>query len=167
MDIDPSWISSSLLAVIGALLIAIGVLALLLIESKRARARMEATLEASVARHKALLREHRDNLAVIDDKHQARLAEQAKDHTQELEGMLGILAIADIDRDEALKDTAQTTQRNNTLKGQLDEIRALMESWATGQDDTAKAIRHHLSRTLNQTAGTQFSVTLHPMPAGH
>jgi len=161
MDIDPSWISSSLLAVIGALLIAIGVLALLLIESKRARARMEATLEASVARHKALLREHRDNLAVIDDKHQARLAEQAKDHTQELEGMLGILAIADIDRDEALKDTAQTTQRNNTLKGQL------MESWATGQDDTAKAIRHHLSRTLNQTAGTQFSVTLHPMPAGH
>ena len=152
MDIDPSWISSSMLAMIGALLIAIGVLALLLIESKRARARMEATLEASVARHKALLREHRDNLAVIDDKHQARLAKQAKDHTQELEGMLGILALSDIDRDEALKETTQTIQLNNTLRDQLDETRVLMESWATGNDDTARAIRHHLSRTLNLTA---------------
>lgn len=167
MNIDPSWISTAFLFVIGALLIAIGVLALLLIESKKARSRTEATLEASVARHKATLREHRDELVVIDDDHQAQLVELARVHNQDLEGMRGILAIADIDRDEALKNAAQTTQRNNTLKGQLEEIRALMESWATGQDDTAKAIRHHLSRTLNQTAGTQFSVTLHPMPAGH
>lgn len=55
MNIDPNWITSILLFVIGAFLIATCVLALLLIEGKRAKARIEATLETSVARHKVLL----------------------------------------------------------------------------------------------------------------
>ena len=48
MNIDPNWITSILLFVIGAFLIAICVLALLLIESKRAKARIEATLETGI-----------------------------------------------------------------------------------------------------------------------
>ena len=67
MNIDPNWITSILLFVIGAFLIATCVLALLLIEGKRAKARIEATLETSVARHKVLLQEHRAEIDVIGD----------------------------------------------------------------------------------------------------
>ncbi|MFG4406965.1 hypothetical protein, partial [Pseudomonas aeruginosa] len=97
MNIDPNWITSILLFVIGAFLIAICVLALLLIESKRAKARIEATLETSVARHKALLQEHRAEIEVIEDQHQVQLAKLAMTHSQELDGMRGILAISDVD----------------------------------------------------------------------
>lgn len=70
---DPSWISSCLLFVIGALLIANALLVLLLIEGKKARSRIEATLEASVARQKTLLREHRDEVEVIEQQHLEKL----------------------------------------------------------------------------------------------
>ncbi|WP_313281824.1 hypothetical protein [Stutzerimonas balearica] len=62
-----------MLFVIGALLIANALLVLLLIEGKKARSRIEATLEASVARQKTLLREHRDEVEVIEQQHLEKL----------------------------------------------------------------------------------------------
>jgi hypothetical protein len=144
LNIDPNWISSILLFVIGAFLIATCVLALLLIESKRAKARIEATLDASVARHKALLQEHRAEIEVIEDQHQVQLAKLAMTHSQELDGMRGILAISDLDRDEALRNTDAAKRHAALLRNQLDEIHVFLESCSAGTDETAMAIRHRL-----------------------
>ena len=129
---------------IGAFLIAICVLALLLIESKRAKARIEATLEASVARHKALLQEHRTEIEKIEDQHQVQLAKLAMTHSQELDGMRGILAISDLDRDEALRNTDAAKRHAALLRNQLDEIHVFLESCSAGTDETSMAIRHRL-----------------------
>ncbi|HBO1669572.1 TPA: hypothetical protein L4F79_005939 [Pseudomonas aeruginosa] len=144
MNIDPNWITSILLFVIGAFLIAICVLALLLIESKRAKARIEATLETSVARHKVLLQEHRAEIEVIEDQHQVQLAKLAMTHSQELDGMRGILAISDLDRDEALRNTDAAKRHAALLRNQLDEIHVFLESCSAGTDETSMAIRHRL-----------------------
>ena len=144
MNIDPNWTSSILLFVIGAFLIATCVLALLLVESKRAKARIEATLEASVARHKVLLQEHRAEIEVIENQHQVQLAKLAMSHSQELDCMRGILAIADHDRDEALSAVSSAQEHSKLMQGRIDQISALMESWATGRDETATAVRHAL-----------------------
>lgn len=92
---DPSWISSCLLFVIGALLIANALLVLLLIDGKKARSRIEATLEASVARQKALLREHRDDAEVVEHQHLEKLAATERNHHYEMDNLRGVLSIAD------------------------------------------------------------------------
>lgn len=129
---------------IGAFLIATCVLALLLIESKRAKARIEATLDASVARHKVLLQEHRAEIEVIENQHQVQLAKLAMSHSQELDGMRGILAISDLDRDEALRNTDAAKRHAALLRNQLDEIHVFLESCSAGTDETSMAIRHRL-----------------------
>ena len=143
-NIDPSWISSCLLFVIGALLVANALLALLLIEGKKARSRIEATLEASVARHKAILQEQRAEIEVIQDQHQRQLAEMAKMHSQEQDCMRDILAIADQDRDEALSAASRAQEHRKLMQNRIDEITVLIESWAAGSDETAAAVRYAL-----------------------
>jgi hypothetical protein len=144
MNIDPSWISSSLLAMIGALLIVTCVLALLLIDGKTIRTRIEATLASSVARHKVVLREHRTEIEMIEAQHQVQLANLVMTHSQELDGMRGILAISDLSRDEALRNTDAAIKQAALLRNQLDEIHVFMESCSAGTDETALAVRHQL-----------------------
>lgn len=103
INIAPVWISSSLLFVIGALLIVTGVLVVLLIESKKSRAQVAAILDASVARQKVLLQEHRAETEEIKNHYLVKMASAAKDHRYELENLRVILSIAEQDRDEALK----------------------------------------------------------------
>lgn len=144
LNIDPSWINSSLLFVIGVLLIVAVVLVLLLIEAKRAKARIEATLEGSVARHKVLLQEHRAEIEVIEHKHLEKLAEIAKAHHYEMETLRGILAISDLDRDEALNAASKAQEHGELMQNRIDQITALISSWATGNDETAASVRHAL-----------------------
>lgn len=143
-NIDPIWISSCLLFVIGALLVANALLALLLIEGKKARSRIEATLEASVARQKALLREHRDEVEVIEQQHLEKLAATERNHHYEMDNLRGILSIADQDRDEALSAVSKAQARSKSMQSRIDQLNVLMESWAAGTDETAAAVRHAL-----------------------
>lgn len=141
---DPSWISSCLLFVIGALLIANALLVLLLIEGKKARSRIEATLETSVARQKALLREHRDEVEVIEQQYLEKLTAIERNHHYEMDNLRGILSIADQDRDEALGAMARAQERGKSMQNRIDQLNVLMESWAAGTDETAAAVRHAL-----------------------
>lgn len=110
INIAPIWISSSLLFVIGALLIGTGVLVLLLIESKKARAQVAAALDASVARQKALIQEHRAEIEEINKQNLVKMAAVSKNHHYELENLRVILSIANQDLDEALKAASKATQ---------------------------------------------------------
>jgi hypothetical protein len=104
-------------------------------------------LEASIARHKASLREHREECVEIENRHKATLEKLSKAHKRELDDMLEILGLADLDRDESLKRTADAKRQNTMLSDELNEITALMHSWATAQDDTAIAVKHWLGHT--------------------
>ncbi len=141
---DPSWISSCLLFVIGALLIVNALLVLLLIEGKKVRSRIEATLEASVARQKALLRGHLDEAEVVEQQHLEKLAATERKHHYEMDNLRGVLSIADQDRDEALSAVARAQERSKSMQSRIDQLTVLMESWATGTDETAAAVRHAL-----------------------
>lgn len=110
INIAPIWISSSLLFVIGALLIVTGALVLLLIESKKARAEVAATLDASVARQNALSQEHRAEIEEIDKQNLVKMAAVSKDHHYEMENLRAVLSIADQDLHEALKAASKATQ---------------------------------------------------------
>jgi hypothetical protein len=144
LNIDPSWISSSLLFVIGALLIASTVLVLLLIEGNQARLQIKTTLEASVTRHKAILQEHRDELEAVEQQHLEKLAATERDHHYEMETLRGILSIVDQDRDEALRAASRAQEQCRLMQNKIDQLNVMMESWATGTDETAVAVRHAL-----------------------
>ncbi len=102
INIAPIWISS-LLFVISVLLFGIGVLVLLLIESKKARAQVAATLDASVARQIALIQAHSTEIEDIKKQHLIKMGAISKDHHHEMENLRVILSIAEQDRDEAMK----------------------------------------------------------------
>ncbi|VVO43198.1 hypothetical protein PS720_06110 [Pseudomonas fluorescens] len=110
INISPVWISSSLLFVIGALLIVTCVLVLLLIESKKSRAQLAATLDGSVARQAALIREHRAEVEEINKQYLLKMAAASKSHHYEMENLRVILSIADQDLDAALKAASKATQ---------------------------------------------------------
>lgn len=95
---------------IGALLIVTGVLVLLLIESKKARAQLAATLNTSVARQNARIREHRAEIEAINKQYLGEMSAASKDHHHELENLRVILSIADQDLDAALKAASKATQ---------------------------------------------------------
>ena len=97
-----------------------------------------------MARHKVLLQEHRAEIDVIEDQHQVQLAKLAMTHSQELDGMRGILAISDLDRDEALRNTDAAERQTTLLRNQLDEIHVFLESCSAGTDETTMAVRHRL-----------------------
>lgn len=145
INIDPTWISSSFLFVIGVAVIVIGVLAVVLLESKRSRTRLQATLDASVERHKALLKEHSDALKEMELHHIGHIAGISKRHHQEIESLRDILAISDQDRDVALRAAYRDQDQVRLMQDRLDQVTALMESWASGCDETAWAVRHALN----------------------
>lgn len=145
INIDPTWISSSLLFVIGVAVIAIGVLAVVLFESKKSGARLKATLDASVERHKALLKEHSDAIKEMELHHIGHISGISKRHHQEIESLRDILAISDQDRDVALRAAYRDQYRARLMQDRLDQVTALMESWASGCDETACAVRHALN----------------------
>lgn len=95
---------------IGALLIVIGVLVLLLIESKKARAQLAATLDSRVARQNALIREHNAEIEAINKQYLGKMAAASKDHLYEMENLRVILSIAYQDLHEALKAASKSTQ---------------------------------------------------------
>lgn len=144
LNIDSSWLDGIQLFVIGGLLIMVIVLVLLLIDAKRAKAQVCATLEISVARHKVLLQEHRTEIGIIEQKHQETLAGVAKTHHNEMEALRGILAISDQDRDEALNTTSRAQRHVDILQKKVDHFSTLMSSWAVGNDETATAVMHAL-----------------------
>ncbi|TBN45904.1 hypothetical protein [Pseudomonas sp. BGI-2] len=143
-----------MLFVIGVLLIVAIALALLFIEAKRAKAKIAATLETSVARHKVLLQEQRAEIGIIEQKHQEKLAVVAKAHHNEMEALRGILAISDQDRDEALNTTSRAQRHVDMLQEKVDHFSTLMSSWAVGNDETATAVMHAL-RADHATAKEQ------------
>ncbi|MHA6193117.1 hypothetical protein ACX3YG_01870 [Pseudomonas wadenswilerensis] len=145
INIDPTWISSSLLFVIGVAVIVIGVLAVMLLEGKKCRARLKTTLDASVERHKALLKEHSDALKELELQHTDLVSGISKRHLQEIESLRDILAISDQDRDVALRAAYRDRDQIRLMQNQLDQVTALMESWASGCDETACAVRHALN----------------------
>lgn len=145
INIDPTWISSSLLFVIGVTVIAIGVLAVVLLESKKSGARLKATLDASVDRHKALLKEHSDALKEMELHHIGHISGISKRHHQEIESLRDILAISDQDRDVALRAAYRDQEQLRLMQDRLDQVTALMDSWASGGDETASAVRHALT----------------------
>ncbi|YCH23344.1 hypothetical protein M1D96_07585 [Pseudomonas sp. D1-3] len=102
MNIDPIWINSSLLFVIGGLLVVIGVLVLLLIEGRKAKAEVVALLGASVLRQNALMQEHCAETEEIKQRHLERMAAVAANHRVETENLRVMLSIADQERDAAL-----------------------------------------------------------------
>ena len=144
INIAPIWISSSLLFVIGALLIVTCALVLLLIESKKARSQVGVTLDASVNRQKVLLQEHRTEIEEIKKQYLVKMDAVAKDHQYEMENLRVILSITDQDRDEALKAVSKATQHGVHMQSQIDQIYALMSSWAAGNDQTATTVRYAL-----------------------
>jgi hypothetical protein len=156
INIDPTWISSSLLFVIGASVIVIGVLAVMLLESKKCKARLKAILDASVERYKALLKEHSDALKELELQHTDQVSGISKRHLQEIESLRDILAISDQDRDLALRAAYRDQDQVRLMQGRLDHVTALMESWATGCDETASAVRHALN--------TERSRDFHSLP---
>lgn len=95
---------------IGALLIVTGVLVLTLIESKKARAEVAATLGSSVVRQNALSQEHRAEIEEIDKQNLLEMAAVSKDHHYEMENLRIILSIAEQDLDAALKVASKATQ---------------------------------------------------------
>lgn len=97
-----------------------------------------------MARQKALLREHRDEAEVIEQQHLEKLAATERNHHYEMDNLRGILSIADQDRDEALRAVARAQERSKSLQSRIDQLNALMESWAAGTDETAAAVRHAL-----------------------
>ncbi|MDD1016977.1 hypothetical protein, partial [Pseudomonas rubra] len=125
--------------------IAYGVLAVVLLESKKSRTRLKATLDASVERHKALLKEHSDALKEIELHHIGHIAGISKHHHQEIESLRDILAISDQDRDVALRAAYRDQDQVRLMQDRLDQVTALMESWASGCDETACAVRHALN----------------------
>lgn len=145
INIDPTWISSSLLFVIGVAVIVIGVLAVVLLESKKSGTRLKATLDASVERHKALFKEHSDALKEMELHHIGHIAGMSKRHHQEMESLRDILAISDQDRDVALRAAYRDQDQVRLMQDRLDQVTALMESWASGCDETACAVRHALN----------------------
>jgi len=96
--------------VIGALLIVTGVLVLLLIESKKARAEVAATLGSSVVRQNALSQELRAEIEEINKQNLLEMAAVSKDHHYEMENLRIILSIAEQDLDAALKVASKATQ---------------------------------------------------------
>ena len=72
---------------IGALLIVTGVLVLLLIESKKARAEVAATLGSSVVRQNALSQELRAEIEEINKQNLLEMAAVSKDHHYEMENL--------------------------------------------------------------------------------
>ncbi|WP_447788294.1 hypothetical protein [Pseudomonas farris] len=144
INIDSSWLNGSLLFVIGVLLIVAVVLLLLLIDAKRAKTKVDATLEGSVARHKVLLLEQRAEIGIIEQRHQETLAVVAKAHRNEVEALRGILAISDQDRDEALNTASRAQRHVDMLQEKVDHFSTLMSSWAVGNDETATAVMHAL-----------------------
>lgn len=144
INIDPTWISSSLLFVIGVSVIVIGVLAVMLLESKKSRARLKATLNASVERHKALLKEHSDALKEAELHHRGHISEITKRHDEEVESLRDVLAISDQDRDVTLRAAYRDQEQVRLMQDRLDQVTALMDSWALGGDETASAVRHAL-----------------------
>lgn len=110
ISISPVWISSSLLFVIGTLLIVTGVLVLLLIESKKSRAQLAATLDASVARQNILIQEHRAEIEEINQQYLVKMGAASKSHHYEMENLRVMLSIADQDLDAAMKATSKATQ---------------------------------------------------------
>ncbi|MBK3874691.1 MULTISPECIES: hypothetical protein [Stutzerimonas stutzeri group] len=58
--------------------------------------------------------------------------------------MRGILAISDLDRDEALRNADAAKRQTTLLRNQLDEIHVFLESSSAGTDETAMAVRHRL-----------------------
>ncbi|WP_143038318.1 hypothetical protein [Pseudomonas saponiphila] len=133
-----------MLFVIGTSVIVIGVLAVLLLESKKSRARIKAILDASVERQKALLQKHSDELKDIEHRHLDHVSEITKRHNQEIESLRDILAISDQDRDVALKAAYRDQEHVRLIQDRLDRVSALMDSWASGSDETASAVRHAL-----------------------
>ncbi|MFV3014881.1 hypothetical protein HBO34_13275 [Pseudomonas veronii] len=95
---------------IGALLIVTGVLVLLLIESKKARAEVAATLGSSVVRQNALSQELRAEIEEINKQNLLEMAAVSKDHHYEMENLRIILSIAEQDLDAALKVASKATQ---------------------------------------------------------
>lgn len=96
--------------VIGALLIVTGVLVLTLIESKKARAEVAATLGSSVVRQNALSQELRAEIEEINKQNLLKMAAVSKDHHYEMENLWIILSIAEQDLDAALKVASKATQ---------------------------------------------------------
>jgi S-adenosylmethionine synthetase len=96
--------------VIGALLIVTGVLVLTLIESKKARAEVAATLGSSVVRQNALSQELRAEIEEINKQNLLEMAAVSKDHHYEMENLRIILSIAEQDLDAALKVASKATQ---------------------------------------------------------
>lgn len=140
INISPVWISSSLLFVIGALLIVIGVLVLLLIESKKARAQLAATLNTSVARQNARIKEHRAEIEAIDKQYLGKMAAASKDHHHEMENLRVILSIADQDLHEALKANSKGYTVDIHMQSQNDHTTALITSCAAGNDLRANVV---------------------------
>ncbi|MBI6556509.1 MULTISPECIES: hypothetical protein [Pseudomonas] len=95
---------------IGALLIVTGVLVLTLIESKKARAEVAATLGSSVVRQNALSQELRAEIEEINKQNLLEMAAVSKDHHYEMENLRIILSIAEQDLDAALKVASKATQ---------------------------------------------------------
>lgn len=95
---------------IGALLIVTGVLVLTLIESKKARAEVAATLGSSVVRQNALSQELRAEIEEINKQNLLKMAAVSKDHHYEMENLRIILSIAEQDLDAALKVASKATQ---------------------------------------------------------
>lgn len=113
MNIDPIWINSGFLFVTGALLVAIGVLVLLLIEGRKTSAKLSAALNASMARQNALRQEHCSEIEELKQRHLARISGLSKDHRIELENLGVILSIAEQERDEALKALTKVSHATN------------------------------------------------------
>lgn len=103
MNIDPIWINSSLLFVIGGLLVVNGVLVMLIIEGRKAKAGVVASLGASVVRQNALMQEHCAEIEEIKQRHLSKISGLSRDHHVELENLGVILSIAEQERDEALR----------------------------------------------------------------
>lgn len=113
MNIDPIWINSSLLFVIGGLLVVIGVLVMLIVEGRKAKAEVVALLGASVVRQNALMQEHCAEIEEIKQRHLSRISGLSRDHHVELENLGVILSIAEQERDEALRVSTQLSQTAN------------------------------------------------------
>jgi hypothetical protein len=148
LNIDPNLLISILLFVIGGLVVVASGLGLLLMEAKKTSAKVEATLEASVARHRMLLKEHGEEIAMIEQTHQKQLVEAEKSYNHDKKVLMDIFAIADQERDDALKTALNAQSHSRKLQSKIDLDHARMSSWATGTDDTATAVRHALTMAI-------------------
>lgn len=113
MNIDPIWINSSLLFVIGGLLVVIGVLVLLLIEGRKAKAKVIALLNTSVARQNALMQEHCAEIEDIKQRCLSKISGLSRHHHAELENLGVVLSIAEQERDEALRALTNVSHATN------------------------------------------------------